>query len=82
MKTLDQQLQNLALKTKMASGIWPPKNSELEMIEAAILTAKTTRDVIMVSNALHIFKTLVDNGVCCSILVFFFFFFSFLVAKI
>jgi len=52
------------------------------MIEAAILTAKTTRDVIMVSNALHIFKTLVDNGVCCSILVFFFFFFSFLVAKI
>ena len=65
MKALDQQMQNLALKTKMASGIWPPKGSELEMVEAAVQTAKTAREVIIVANLLDIFKTVVDSEVCC-----------------
>jgi len=32
MKRIDGETQDLALKTKKASGVWPPKDSELEMV--------------------------------------------------
>jgi len=60
LKLIDQHMQNLALKTKMASGVWPPKNSDIEMVEAAITLVKTVRDFVLTCNSLGLFKTEVD----------------------